>query len=81
MLDMRGDDAAQPLPRPVRLIGVSVSGLTKANNTAIQPSLDDLLEEHGRTDETTTSNRLRAAEAALDAVRSKYGNQAANLGI
>ena len=81
MLDMRGDDATQPLPRPVRLIGVSVSGLTKANNTAIQPSLDDLLEEHGRTDETTTSNRLRAAEAALDAVRSKYGNQAANLGI
>ena len=81
MLDRPDDGTARPLPRPVRLIGVSVSGLSKTDATATQPSLDDLLEEHERADETTTSNRLRAAEAALDAVRSKYGSAAANLGI
>ena len=34
------------LARPVRLAGMSTSGLVLAEETAIQPSLDDLLEEN-----------------------------------
>lgn len=71
--------AAAPLPREVRLAGIRASGLSEAGSTAVQPSLDDLLEEttaHGE----TRSARLRDAEAALDAVRARFGSSAAYLG-
>ena len=81
MLGMPTDAGTTALPRPVRLVGVSVSSLSDTASTAVQPSLDDVLEETDSADESTTSHRLRTAEAALDAVRSKYGDKAASFGI
>lgn len=79
---------AVSLARPVRLAGVSASGLVDRNEAVIQPSLDDVLEEDGKrrgrdADDTlpTQSERLRGAEAALDEVRRKYGRSIASLGI
>lgn len=79
------------LTRPVRLAGMSASGLVLAEEAVIQPSLDDLLEENeveqraeisgGSAQSQTHSARLRGAEAALDAVRRKYGNNIASFGV
>lgn len=79
------------LARPVRLAGMSTSGLVLAEETAIQPSLDDLLEENEAERHAavqakpaqmqTHAKRLRGAEAALDAVRQKYGNDIASFGV
>lgn len=76
---------------PVRLAGMSASGLVLAEEAVIQPSLDDLLEENeveqraeisgGSAQSQTHSARLRGAEAALDAVRRKYGNNIASFGV
>ena len=82
---------AVSLARPVRLAGMSASGLVLAKETAIQPSLDDLLEEKEAerheavqaksAQMQTHAKRLRGAEAALDAVRQKYGNNIASFGV
>ena len=82
---------AVSLARPVRLAGMSASGLVLAEETAIQPSLDDLLEEKEAerheavqaksAQMQTHAQRLRGAEAALDAVRQKYGNNIASFGV
>lgn len=82
---------AVSLARPVRLAGMSASGLVLAEETAIQPSLDDLLEEKEAerheavqaksAQMQTHAKRLRGAEAALDAVRQKYGNNIASFGV
>ena len=77
------------LTRPVRLAGMSAGGLVEAADAAGQLSLDDMLEERnevqrGRgtdTEPSTQSERLRGAEAALDAVRLKYGKGSVRLGI
>lgn len=77
------------LTRPVRLAGMSTGGLVEAADAAVQLSLDDMLEEQneaqrGRgtdTEPSTQSERLRGAEAALDAVRLKYGKGSVRLGI
>lgn len=77
------------LTRPVRLAGMSAGGLVEAADAAVQLSLDDMLEEQneaqrGRgtdTEPSTQSERLRSAEAALDAVRLKYGKGSVRLGI
>lgn len=77
------------LTRPVRLAGMSAGGLVEAADAAVQLSLDDMLEEQneaqrGRgtyTEPSTQSERLRGAEAALDAVRLKYGKGSVRLGI
>ncbi len=77
------------LTRPVRLAGMSAGGLVEAADVAVQLSLDDMLEERnevqrGRgtdTEPSTQSERLRGAEAALDAVRLKYGKGSVRLGI
>ena len=68
------------LPRQIRLAGISVSGLSTATDTPIQPSLEDLMEEARSAAGTTKSARLRGAEQALDAVRRRYGAQAAGFG-
>lgn len=82
VLGMSADaDAHTPLPKLIRLVGMSVSSLSDAASTATQPSLDDMMEESARRDATTASKRLRTAEAAMDAVRDKYGNGAASFGI
>lgn len=82
MLDMDADvDRQAPLPKRIRLVGMSVSSLSEAASTALQPSLADLLEEADRADESTISSRLRTAEAVMDAVRNKYGNNAASFGL
>lgn len=77
------------LTRPVRLAGMSAGGLVEAADAAVQLSLDDMLEEQdeaqrGRgtdAEPSTQSERLRGAEAALDAVRLKYGKGSVRLGI
>ena len=82
MLDMNADaDERTPLPKLIRLVGMSVSSLSNAAATATQPSLADVMEEAARPDKTTTSSRLRNVEAAMDAVRNKYGDDAASFGI
>ncbi|NEG90544.1 DNA polymerase IV [Bifidobacterium aerophilum] len=87
--DTAGEDA--PLPREIRLAGMSASGLAETAGLEVQPTLDDLLEESdaARTCGTgspdgvgaTRADRLRGAEQALDAVRRKYGSKAASLGL
>ncbi|MCH4209026.1 DNA polymerase IV [Bifidobacterium sp.] len=69
-----------PLPRAIRLGGVSASGLESAHTAVVQPSLDDLLEETQSPGGITKSARLREAEQALDAVRRRYGKKAATFG-
>lgn len=77
------------LTRPVRLAGMSAGGLVEAADAAVQLSLDDMLEERNEvqrcrgtdTEPSTQSERLRGAEAALDAVRLKYGKGSVRLGI
>ena len=75
---------------PVRLACVSANNLVQANKVSIQPSLNDILEENTRESKNPTQNimstmnkntRLRHAEHALDAVRKKYGNNAAHIGL
>lgn len=77
------------LTRPVRLAGMSAGGLVEAADAAVQLSLDDMLEEQNEAQRgrgtdaelSTQSERLRGAEAALDAVRLKYGKGSVRLGI
>lgn len=69
-----------PLPKLIRLAGMSTSSLSEAHATAVQPSLDDLLEEADDAHGQTTQARMHDAEAALDAVRRKFGNTAAQFG-
>lgn len=83
--DLVGDDV--PLPRRIRLAGMSVSGLIEAAGAQVQPTFDDLLEEETADARGadglagTRAERLRGAEQALDAVRRKYGSGAASLGL
>ena len=74
---MRSPDT--PLPRDIRLAGMSASGLARS----VQPTLDDVLEEtEAQSAGTVTrSARQRDAEQALDAIRRKYGKGAASLGL
>lgn len=82
-----GSAHAISLPRPVRLAGMSASGLVEAGSAIIQPSLEDLLEEADTAQDCDTrrkepkTERLRGAEQALDAVRRKYGDDIASFGI
>ncbi|MBT1181499.1 DNA polymerase IV [Bifidobacterium sp. CP2] len=69
-----------PLPKLVRLAGMSASSLSHAEATAVQPSLDDLLEESDAADARTADDRRRRAEAALDAVRDRFGGKAVRFG-
>lgn len=80
MLGMDMDAGDAPLPKLIRLAGMSASGLSDTAATAVQPSLDDMLEEAESADASTTSDRRRRAEAALDAVRQRFGNQAVKFG-
>lgn len=66
------------LPRLVRLAGVSVSSLSPANTTAVQTSLDEFLDEPTQ---QSTPSKMQDAERALDAVRKKFGGNAASLGM
>ena len=75
---------------PVRLAGVTANNLVPTNKVSLQPSLNDILEENTRESKNPTQNsmsamnkntRLRHAEHALDAVRKKYGNNAAHIGL
>ena len=84
MMDMPEDSAgAVSLARPVRLAGMSAGGLVKAEDAVMQPSFEDMFDDRGHesTGSVAQSERMRGAEAALDAVRLKYGNGVAHLGI
>ncbi len=76
------------LPFSVRLVGVGVSSLTKASDTALQPSLFDAGGDEDPAAGEATSiagmegrSRAGAAERALDSVRSKFGDGSVRLGI
>lgn len=73
-----GPDAI--LPKTIRLAGMSASSLSEAAATAVQPSLDDMLEEAADVQGRTSQARRHDAEAALDAVRRKFGAKAAQFG-
>ena len=73
-------ESATPLPKTIRLAGMSTSSLSEAAATAVQPSLDDMLEEAYNARGQTSQARLHDAEAALDAVRRKFGCKAAQFG-
>lgn len=48
----------------------------------MQPTIDDMLAESGVDGHmSSTQTRLRGAEEALDAVRSRFGADSARLGI
>ncbi|QSY56773.1 DNA polymerase IV [Bifidobacterium saguini] len=68
------------LPKLIRLAGMSTSSLSEAASTAVQPSLDDMLEESVNARGSTTQARRHDAEAALDAVRRKFGSGAVKFG-
>ena len=74
-----GEDT--PLPRRIRLAGASASGLTQTEQTPIQLSIDDLLEQDDAPKGGTRASRLRDAEQALDAIRKRYGKGAASIGL
>ncbi|MBT1160541.1 MULTISPECIES: DNA polymerase IV [Bifidobacterium] len=84
-----GAGGDMPLPRKIRLAGMSASGLVESAGLEVQPTLDDMLEEQAVADAkggdghggVTRTERLRGAEQALDAVRRKYGSKAASLGL
>lgn len=76
-----GSTEPMRLPDAIRLAGVSVSALTPANQVSMQPSLDDLLQEQDDHRATSRNTRIRDAEHALDAIRSRYGTQAVSLGL
>lgn len=81
MLDMPQDAPdTMPLPKLVRLAGMSASGLGETATTAVQATLEDVLEEGDSGPGGAKSAKLRDAEAALDAVRQRFGKGAANLG-
>ena len=88
MMGMESGSAhAISLPRPIRLAGMSASGLVEAGSAIIQPSLEDLLEEEDTAQDCDArrkepkTERLRGAEQALDTVRRKYGDDIASFGI
>ena len=59
---------------------MSASGLAEARGAAVQPSLDDMIEETTSADASTSSDRRRRAESALDEVRRRFGKGAARFG-
>ena len=69
-----------PLPRLIRLAGVSASGLSKVKETPIQPSLEDVLEEDDHKS-GSGAKRMDNAEAAIDTIRNRYGRQSVHLGV
>lgn len=68
------------LPRLVRLAGVSTSGLSKVENTPIQPSLEDILQETSQTSRSEGEG-LDKAEVAIDSIRNRYGKGSVTLGF
>ncbi|RBP99380.1 DNA polymerase IV [Bifidobacterium xylocopae] len=82
MLGMdEGQVDAGELPRLVRLAGVSASGLTKAGETPVQLSLDELLEEEEEEPDQQRKAQLETAEQALDSIRGRFGKGSVKLGL
>jgi DNA polymerase-4 len=72
------------LPRPVRLAGVSASGLSPAQSTALQPALDlgfDVETAEDGPDLGVEPQKLRTAEKTLDSIRTRYGKGSVHLGV
>ncbi|BDR52421.1 DNA polymerase IV [Bombiscardovia nodaiensis] len=82
MLYMSDEQVAKgELPRLIRLAGVSSSGLSKAEDTPIQPSLDDILQEEKPEPAAQQRSQLAQAEQALDSIRGRYGKGSVKLGL
>ncbi|MBW3088788.1 DNA polymerase IV [Bifidobacterium sp. 82T24] len=79
MLDMPEGSAVHgaTLPRPIRLAGVSASGLCDAS-APMQATFDDIMAE---ADGGGTPQRLGRAERALDSIREKFGDGSVRLGL
>lgn len=69
------------LPRLIRLAGISTSGLSKVQDTLIQPSLDDILQEEQPETEHAQRSQLAHAERILDSIRGRYGKDSVKLGL
>lgn len=74
------NEAATEFPRAIRLAGVSTSGLSPAQTTALQPALELDLEGDEAARTVTDAEKLRTAEKTLDSIRSRYGKNAVHLG-
>lgn len=66
------------LPQPIRLAGVSVSGLSE-RHIPVQASFDDLLQDEDA-QATQAKERRSQAEQALDSIRARYGMDAVQWG-
>lgn len=80
MLHMDEHADTSRLPTAVRLAGMQASGLCEQETAVLQPTLDDVFEETQDARASTTAQRLRGAEQALDAVRHKFGKHSASFG-
>ena len=69
-----------PLPRLIRLAGVSASGLSRVEDTPIQPSLDDIMRE-SKCRTSSEAQRLDQAEATMDSIRNRYGKGSVSMGL
>ncbi|AKV55910.1 DNA polymerase IV [Bifidobacterium actinocoloniiforme DSM 22766] len=82
MLNMTEEQVASgELPRLIRLAGVSASSLSKAEETPVQPSLDEVLQEEEGETESLRRAQLATAERALDSIRGRYGQGAVKFGL
>ncbi|BDR55172.1 DNA polymerase IV [Bombiscardovia apis] len=82
MLNMSEEQIKQgTLPKLIRLAGVSASGLSKTEETAVQPSLDDMLQEQDPQPDKAQQAQLAQAEKTLDSIRGRYGTGAVKLGL
>lgn len=79
---MKTESTVSVLPQPLRLAGVSASGLSPAKTTALQPSLELDLgdEDEEETAAHADATKLRTAEKTLDSIRNKYGKNVIHLG-
>ncbi|MFT8705314.1 DNA polymerase IV [Bifidobacterium aquikefiricola] len=79
MKDEQSSHALQsrPLPRSIRLAGVSTSGLTQAKSTAIQATIDDMLNEPAQLQREKHGD----TERAVDSIRQRYGKQSIHIGL
>ena len=77
MLGIEGGVAAMrspgtPLPRDIRLAGMSASGLTRSAGSTVQPTLDDVLEE---TEDVGDWTKVRTSNGFIGYIRNKYLGQ------
>ncbi|MFT8592375.1 MAG: DNA polymerase IV [Bifidobacterium sp.] len=66
-----------PLPRAIRLAGVSASNLSTTHSTPIQATIDDILDEQ----DSSRERKHGETERAVDSIRQRYGKRAIHIGL